>query len=199
MRRFNRKAFLFIFGIASSILFAVGLTIVVNLNLLGFVTVLLAIIFSLLSSFILAALLACYRYPGQLFIWIYRGIMRRLAKRAFRSSLSYAMTRIACLGILEINGGVGLRVDLNAAEISEILWMLNVYDAANNDLWGRVNFVEAQDSSCIYEPLDRTNPEFWEYLEGRMKFDTTAPSVYLVLEPPSNLITSVDHLLNAWR
>ena len=200
MVAFNGKLFWYIFGIAASIFFAIVLTIIVRQGIFTVANVLLAILSSLSASALMAAVIAVYRIPLAGFGWAYRLIMRSLARRAFRSSLSHAMTPIECLGILERRGGVALRIGIGSAEYSEFDQILHVYDAANKELWGRINLVEIQSSTCIYEPIDRVNPRFWEHLEDIMRHNTSPPpGIYIVRELPDSILAVVERLLNNWR
>ena len=110
------------------------------------------------------------------------------------------MTQLECLGILDRRGGVVLRVGIKAAEGTDFDQMLNVYDTVNNDLWGQVSLVEVQSSSSLYEPIDRANPEFWEHLEDRMKYDTSPPpGIRLERQFPDSIVTLLDQLLENWK
>ena len=109
------------------------------------------------------------------------------------------MTHIRCLGILNRVGTVALRIEIGVSDGVEIGARLNVYDVANEELWGIVEVVETDDSTCYGQPYDRTNPDFWEHLEDRMRYDTSPPEVYLVRELPAGLLEMVELLLDQWR
>ena len=199
MRQFNNKVFVWVFGVASSILFAIALTIVVSQNILGFVNVLLAVISSLSASVVLGAMIASYRYPGRWFALMYRRLIRRLALGAIEASMAHATTRTACMGILNRNGTVALKIQ--AGELHGVVHDLSfhVYEATDDQLWGRVSVVDLDELTSLCEPFDRINEEFWERLEDRMNHDTSPPNVYLIQELPTDLLELVKRLLNNWR
>ena len=189
---FDKKVFGYTFPIVltvlASVMIAIALTLV-NLTLAVF------------ASLSLAALIACYRYPIRWCVFIYRTIMRRLAKRALRSSLSHMMRPLECSGIFEIDGGVAVKVQ--AGESHGVIEgsCLNVYEGANNNLWGRVTAINVRHYDCDCTPYDRVNVTFWEELENRMRYDTSKPSnVYFVRDvPESEILDSVVELLDNWR
>ena len=77
----------------------------------------------------------------------------------------------------------------------------NVYESTDNGLWGIVEVVDVRDFDCDCIPYDRANTFFWEELEHRVKFDTSAPSnVYFVRNiPDSEIADTVEELLDKWR
>ena len=155
----------------------------------------------MVTGLVLAALIASYRYFTSIALALYRSIVRPLAKHAVRSSLKQAMTPMTCTGILDRNGTVHLKVSLSDSEAIGEDDLLYVYEEADDDLWGVVRVVEhVADRHLMCIPTNRVNPRFWEHLEDRMRFDSTAPSnVYLVRSTPSDFQRVVENFLNDWR
>ncbi len=201
MEAFSGRVFGYAFGIALGIAFAVALTLVVAWNALSALSVLVAVLASLGISVAIAALIAGYRLP---LVWstrAYRAVMRRLARRAIRSSIAYAMTRVECLGILEIEGDVAIRVQAGQSQGVKEGTYFNVYEATDNRLWGVVRAVDVRDFDCDCIPYDMINPYFWEELENRVNTDTSKPAnVYLVRDlPEAEIISTLAGLLDNWR
>ena len=202
MNLFSKRAFGYTFGIALSIAFAIALAIIVNRDVLSVLSVLVAVLASLGISAVIAALIAGYRLPVRWATWAYRAVMRKLAKRAIRSSLSHAMIPVKCLGIMPKEGTVALRIDYGETNGAKLDMWFNVHDCVNNELWGQVRIAETNEMTSLCVPSNRINEDFWEHLEERMRFDTSPPNVYLVREIPPQFLESVDELLeflNNWR
>ena len=119
--------------------------------------------------------------------------------RAIRSSLAHAMTPIECLGIMERDGEVGLRIDSRASTGALPGAKLYVFDKVNHSVWGQVRIVEVEDDSSLCRVYDRTNSAFWERLEDRMAYDTSPPNVYLAWEVHATFLATVEWLLDNWR
>ena len=199
MESFSGRVFGYAFGIALGIAFAVALTLVVAWNALSALSVVVAVLASLGISVAIAALIAGYRLP---LVWstrAYRAVMRRLAKRAIRSSIAYVRAPVKCLGIMEREGTVALRIAYGDGDGAKRDILFSVHDFVNHELWGQVKIVEAGESTSLCIPSDIINTDFWEHLEGRMRFDSSPPGVYLVRVLPPHLEESVDELLNDWR
>lgn len=199
MNRFNTRVFKYTFPIAVGLALTIALVVVVDVSTASGIDISISIILAILSAVVFAGLVASYHLPVRASIWAYRKIMRSLAKRAIRSGLSHAMTQIPCLGILNRNGTVALRIGIGGSDIVGVGTRFNVYDSINDELWGRVEAVEVGDVTSLCEPTDRNNLEFWEHLEARMRFDTSPPNIYLVLEIPTELMDVVERLLDSWR
>ena len=93
-----------------------------------------------------------------------------------------------------------LRVELSESVGVGENELLYVHERTNQERWGVVKVVEfGEEHSVICIPIDRSNPEFWEHLENRMKFDTGAPSnVYLVRLRPSDFQRAIENFLSDW-
>ena len=196
---FNRKLFAFSF----TVWLAISLYVVsrVDAQSAMFLTVnfVLVVVIVLLASAVLAALMACYRYPIRWLLRLYRSTMRSLAKRAIHASLSYAMIPVRCLGITTREGIVALRINYGAIAGARRSMLFNVHDSVNDELWGQVIIVETGELTSLCVPSNRINGDFWEHLEGRMRFDPSPPNVYLVRELPPHFSESVDEFLDNWR
>ncbi len=201
MQSFNRRAFWYTFGIAVSMSFAVLLAVIVTQGMFTPLNVLLAIILSSGIAVVSAALIASYRYAIRWSLAAFRSVMRRIAKSAVRASLSHAMTRVGCSGILEIDGGIGLKVQVGKSHGINEGSRFSVYEGTNNERWGGVVAVDVGDCYCDCVPYDRENTVFWEKLEDRMKSDTSPPPhVYLVRDvEETKLIEAISELLDNWR
>ena len=201
MNLFSQRVFGYAFGIALSVAFAVALAIIVARDVLSVLSVLVAILASLAISAAIAALIAGYRLPLRWGNGAYRAVMRRLAKKAIRASLSQAMTPIGCTGILETELGVAIKVQAGQLQGVANGARFNVYESTGNRLWGIIVAIEVRDNDCDCVPYDRVNEEFWAELENRMRTDTSAPpNVHLVLDVlEPGAIDDMMSLLDNWR
>ena len=201
MDQFSTRAFAYAFAIASSIAFAIALAIILTQDVLSILSVLVAVLASIAISAAIAALVAGYGFPLRWTNGAYRTVMRRLAKKAIRSSLSHAMTPIDCTGILETDFGFALRVQAGGLQGITEGSRFNVHESTDNRLWGKVIAVEVRDDDCDCVPYDRVNEEFWVEIESRLRTDTSAPSnVHLIrdaLDPGS--LDGILRLLDDWR
>ena len=191
--RFNGKVFLYLLSILLAI--TLGVAIALDLHLAVGVGV------SLVFGLVLSALIASYRYFASLVAGMYRSIVRPLAKNAVRSSLKQAMTPMTCTGILDRSGTVHLKVALtDSGSIGEDD-ILYVQETVNHGLWGVVRVVEfVEERFVICAPINRDNPQFWEHLEDRMRFDTTAPdNINLIRAMPTDYQRVIDNFLDDWR
>lgn len=60
--------------------------------------------------------------------------------------------------------------------------LLDVIATVTGDVWGTVEVRDILSGQALAVPFDRTQPEFWEHLEDRMKRDPSPPSGFH-LEP----------------
>lgn len=201
MRLYSKLAFWTAFGIAFSGFLAIALTITNNHGRLTILTVLLVVVSSLVASTALAALIASFRYPIRWCISTYRLIMRILAKKAVRSSLTMSMTPVRCLGIMEREGYVQLRLGIGLSDGIIEGFPFQVLEATDSQLWGIVSVVLAEEYHCDCIPTDRVNESFWAALEGRIKTDTSPPPNvhFIVGYPPPIMKELTDWLLDNWR
>lgn len=191
--RLNRRAFLYLLPILLAI--TLGVAIAAELHLVVAVGV------SFILGLVLSALIASYRFFTGLAVGMYRWAVRPIAKHAVRSSLKQAMTPMTCTGILDRNGTVHLKVVIGDSDVIGQGDEMYVHEEADDALWGAVRVVEeVGDRHVICVPTNRVNTQFWEHLEDRMRFDSTAPSnVYLVRKTPSDFQRVIDNFLNDWR
>ena len=119
--------------------------------------------------------------------------------RAIRSSLAHAMTPIECLGIMERDGEVGLRIDAEGLPVTAEYTSFNVYDKISGQLRGRVRVVAVEGSVAICVVFHAVNEDFWAHLESRVRYDSTPPDVYLVWEERSDLAELAGQVFNHWR
>ena len=199
MNRFDWRIFAFVFGTALaivSLLFGV-VGIIGNRGLPMAVSILLVI---LAAAIVSAAVIACYEYPARWFRWTYRAVMRKLAKKAVRASLSQAMTPIECLGIMEREGYVQLRLSIGSSSGITEGFSFRLLESTDSQQWGIVEVVNVGDthSDCI--PIVRSNENFWAALEDRMRYDTSSPSnIHLMIDLPESYMQWTEWLLDNWR
>lgn len=198
--RFNRKAFLYLLPFLLTLYLGVAIPLTLR-EQAAVNTVLQVAAIGLVTSVALSMLIASYRFFVALVVGTYRSVVRPLAKHAIRSSLEQAMTPMTCTGILDRNGTVHLKVALTDSNVIGEGDQLYVHEEVDDGLWGVVRVVEyVEERSVICTPIDRTNSEFWEHLEDRMRFDTGAPNnVYLVRSIPSDFQRAIENFLNDWR
>ena len=201
MESFSRRAFWYTFGIAVSMSFAITLAVIVTQDRLTVLSVLLAILLSLGISVVSAALIACYRYPKRWLLSAVRSVMRKTAKRAIGYGLSQAMTPVRCLGIMEREGYVYLRLGIGISDGIREGFPFQVFESTDNQLWGIVEVVSVEEHRCDCIPVLRINEDFWAALERKMKCDTSPPSnVHLIVGyPPPVMLELTDWLLDNWR
>ena len=197
--QFNRKTFLFVLPI----FIAVGVPLalrgqvdsddVLQLAVWVGVSLLIAVFFSALAGF--------YRYIARLGIVVYRAAVRPLAKHAIRSSLRQAVTPMACVGIMDREGTVHLKIRIAEGVYAGNGSQLSVVEATNDEPWGIIEVVQVTNGDyAICKPVDRQNVEFWQSLERRMKTDTSPPqNIRIVREFPPDFLEPVEKLLNEWR
>ena len=201
MNLFSQRVFGYAFGIAVSMSFTIALAVIATQGRLTVLSVLLATLLSLGISVVLAALIACYRYPKRWSLSAVRAIMGWVAKRAICASLSHAMTPVECLGIMEIRGYVHLRLGVGSADGIREGFPFRLFESTANQLWGIVEVVNLEENECDCVPVIRVNEVFWTALEDRMRRDTSPPpNVYLVVGlPPPIMKELTDWLLDNWR
>ena len=199
MKLFSKNVFWTVFGITLSAFLTVSLAVVATRGMLAASNVLMAVLAAVGISVALAALIAGYRLPVRWTTWAYRAVMRRLAKRAIRSSLTQAMTPIKCLGIMEREGYVQLRLDIGLSSGITEGFSFRLLESTDNRQWGMVEVVNVGDthSDCI--PIVRSNEDFWAALEDRMRYDTSSPSnIHLVIDLPESYMEWTEWLLDNW-
>lgn len=202
MPRFSGNVFLYVLPILLSVAIGVGVSLAVidEVDRNAVLRVLAGGAAGLVVGVLLALSIGGYRYFTSLVIVTYRSFMRSLAKHAIRSSLRQAMTPMTCAGILDRNGTVHLKVRLVKSVKVDEGDPLYVHEAVNDATWGIVRVSDRVDDNYIVcEPIDRMNVDFWEHLEDRMKFDTSAPNVYLVKLLPTDFLRTTENFLNDWR
>ena len=183
-----------------SLIFATALFIVKYINSSGKLGLTVASAISIVLAAVAAYLIAIYRLYVRTARRIYRNIVRPIAKRAIRSSLSQHMTRFECTGIIDRDGTVALLVQPRQGIQLDLGETLNVHESAGNQLWGRLIVNEFHENSYICKLDERNNVEFWAHLEVQMKIDTSPPpNIYLVREFPENLLNFVDIMLDQWK
>ena len=55
-----------------------------------------------------------------------------------------------------------------------------VLNAISEEKWGVLQVSEIREYSCICSVFDRINPEFWDELEKRMRFDASSPQGVII-------------------
>ena len=201
--QFNRKTFL----VVLPIFIAVGLSISVPLALRGqgeIVSILQLAVWvcvSLVIAVVFSALAGFYRYFARLVVVVYRAAVRSLAKHAIRSSLRQAVTPMDCVGIMDREGTVHLKIRIAEGVYAGNGSQLRVVEATNDEPWGIIEVVQVTNGDyAICKPVDRQNVEFWQSLERRMKTDTSPPqNIRIVREFPPDFLEPVEKLLNEWR
>ena len=201
--QFNRKTLL----VVLPIFIAVGLSISVPMALRGqgdIVSILQLAVWvcvSLVIAVVFSALVGFYRYFARLVVVVYRAAVRSLAKHAIRSSLRQAVTPMDCVGIMDREGTVHLKIRIAEGVYAGNGSQLSVVEATNDEPWGIIEVVQVTNGDyAICKPIDRQNVEFWQSLERRMKTDTSPPqNIRIVREFPPDFLEPVEKLLNEWR
>ena len=201
MNLFSQRVFGYAFGIALSVAFAIALAIIVAQGVLSVLSVLVAILASLAISAAIAALIAGYRLPLRWGNGAYRAVMRRLAKKAIRASVSQAMTPVECLGIMEREGYVYLRLAIGSADGIAQGFPFQLLESTDNQLWGIVEVVNVEEHQCDCIPSVRLNEQFWASLESSMWHNTSPPpNVHLIVGYPPPIFEDMTvWLLDNWR
>ena len=201
MNLFDRKVFRYIFAIVLALWLFAASVVIARYDAFSVESLLLSVSLGLCSSVVLAALVACYRYPKLWLVASLRSTMRRVAKKAIRSSLSQAMTPVSCLGIMETGGYVYLRLGIGSADGIRKGFPFQLFESTANQLWGIVEVVNVETNQCDCVPVIRVNEEFWTDLENRMRKDTSPPpNVHLVIGLPPPIMKELsDWLWDNWR
>ena len=201
MNLFDRKVFRYIFAIVLALWLFAASVVIARYDAFSVESLLLSLSLGLCSSVVLAALVACYRYPKLWLVASLRSTMRRVAKKAIRLSLSSAMVPVECTGILDIDDEVALQIRVGTSNGITNGQQFNVYESTNNELWGRVVAINVRPFDCDCVPTDRVNIKFWQELERRMRYNTSKPpNVHLVRDLPVTYLTEqVENLLDNWR
>ena len=201
MMLFSKKLFAYSFPVWLAISLYVASKCDAGLEPLTLDNLAIPVIAALAATILLAGLTACFGYPKRWPLAATRAVMRKIAKRAIRASLSHALTRIECSGILEIDGGVALQVVAGTSNgVAEKMSFI-VYEATSDQLWRRVEARNVRDFDCDCVPFDRENGEFWQTFEDRKRHNTgKPPNIYLLRDISEiYLMEEVNNLLDNRR
>ena len=106
-------------------------------------------------------------------------LLRRLAIwvtfRTVREALSRQAIAVEPMGITPIDDEVGIGLPLGLQEGLATGDRFVVLNAASQEKWGVIQVYETSENSCICSVFDRINPEFWDSLEARMRYNACPP------------------------
>ena len=170
---------------------------------------------SLSRSYILTALVEAVSYAtGLSFViavifllamLVFPRILRRFTVWVTLRTVCSAISRLSIPidpdGIAEIEGDVGIGLRLGSQDgLSEGDRFL-VVNTTNQRKWGILQVHEIRKNSCICLVLDRTNPEFWDALEARMREDPSPSQGVTIRRALSEefLMDRLSRLLNVPR
>ena len=138
----------------------------------------------------------CWRYLPK----FGRRLLAAVALWALSRALITHQKTVPCIAIGERQGSVVIR--LGTGFNSEVAYgtRFRVTNTATGEVWGIIEAVEVYDASCICAVFDRSNPHFWEELEGRMNRDASPPlGVTIRREFPEEIMDLIWELLDVWR
>ena len=132
-------------------------------------------------------------------------LLRRLAVwvtfRTVRDALSKQALVVELSGLTQIGEAVGIGLPLGLRDGLVIGERFAVLNAASQEKWGTLQVSEIREESCICSVFDRINQEFWDGLEGRMRYDASPPRGVTIRReiPEEYLLDWLSRLLNAPR
>ena len=100
---------------------------------------------------------------------------------------------------IENNVGIGLSVGLQDGVFPGQRFV--VFNTANQEKWGVLEVSEVWDRSCVCSVSDRTNPEFWDNLDSRIRSDASPPGGVTIRReiPEEDLYDWLQRILKSWR
>jgi len=102
-------------------------------------------------------------------------------------------------GIDGRSGNVIVRLAVGLNESVSVGDKFDVVNNASRQVWGTVEVIEVEDSSCLCEVYNRENEEFWKDLEERMGRDPSPPlGVTFSLLVPDEHVDFVSRIIRTW-
>lgn len=100
---------------------------------------------------------------------------------------------------IENNVGIGLSVGLQDGVFPGQRFV--VLNTANQEKWGVLEVSEVWDRYCVCSVSDRTNPEFWDNLDSRIRSDAAPPGGVTIRReiPEEALYDWLQRILKSWR
>ena len=121
--------------------------------------------------------------------------------KTVRNAVESQMGAVKASGItpVEDDVGIGLSVGLQDGVFPGQRFV--VFNTANQEKWGVLEVSEVWDRSCVCSVSDRTNPEFWDNLDRRMRSDAASPQgVTIRREIPEEVLYDwLQRILKSWR
>lgn len=131
---------------------------------------------------------------------IWRRLLVKIAFYAFKQAVSRQYSPIEATGIGPREGSVVIRLEAGSNSGVAYRAKFRVTNAATGETWGIIEAVEVDDTSCTCIVSDRSNPDFWDELEGRMRRDAAPPQgVTITREFPEDIVEIIRELLKSWR
>lgn len=106
---------------------------------------------------------------------ISRKLLAAIALRTLSQALRQHNCPVQCIGIGSRVGSVVISLETGFNSRVAYGARFRVTNTATGEVWGIIEAVEVYDASCICAVFDRSNPHFWEELEGRMDRDSSPP------------------------
>ena len=132
-------------------------------------------------------------------------LLRRFAVwvtfKTVRSAIGLSSLEIESTGIASIDGDLRVGLPLGHQDGLDSGDRFVVVNAANQENWGKLEVAEIDESSCACSVSDRTNPEFWDELERRMRQDASPPRGVIIRRElqENDLLDRLTRLLRAYR
>ena len=201
MAIFSGGAFGYTFSLVLSLSFAALLTWVGERGTLSLVAIVQIGMASFGIAIFAATFVGFFRLPLRWLRRAYFGVMRMLARRTIYASIAQVMIPVECLGIMEREGYVNLRLKMGSTDGIREGFPFKVLENTGNRLWGTIMAVSVDEYECLCIPISMNNENFWSSLESRMRFDPSPPShVHFVAGYPSPMMEELIYwLLDNWR
>lgn len=128
--------------------------------------------------------------------WIMALIVLKVVKSAVESQTG--IVQASSIASIENDVVIGLSAGLQDGVFLGQRFV--VFNTAKQEKWGVLQVLEVRDDSCVCFVFDRTNLEFWNSLERRMRCDASPPQGITIRReiPEESLYEWLNAILRAW-
>ncbi len=159
-----------------------------------------SILIILISLVATILLMAGYFVVPRLLARAWRVLLVNITLHTLRRAIQTQSSMVQATAIGERQGSVVFRLETGSNSGVTYGTSFTVSNTATGEAWGDIEVVEVDGDSCICIVFNRTNPEFWNELEARMRRDASPPQgVTIKRALPEDIVEIVTDLLNSWR
>ncbi len=126
-------------------------------------------------SLLLSVALGYWRFIRNTLGKIWTATARRIVWQSIENQMREYSSQIRILGLNNNSGTVNLILEAGSSNGISSGMMFDIVTDPGGEIYGEVQVVQIEDSSCTVSPANRINTEFWEKLEDRMKYDPSSP------------------------